>query len=83
MLTAVQVPIGACAKDSKLKTIGKLMKVQMTQSIPSVMLAYYTRILGYSKERTEVTMAMVRKEFQDRSLHLCLRWHFVHGRKPG
>ena len=83
MLTAVQVPIGAWAKDPKLKAIGKLMKVQMTQSVPSFMLAYYTRILGYSKERTEVTMAMVRKEFQDRSLHLCLRWHFVHGRKPG
>ena len=83
MLTVSKVPIGPWAKDQNLKAIGKLMRVQMTQSIPSFMLAYYTRILGYSRERTEVTMAMVRKEFLDRSLHLYLRWHFVYGQKPG
>lgn len=54
----------------------------MIESIPSFMLAYYTRVLGYSIEHTEVTMATVRKEFSDRSLHLYLRWHFVTGRKP-
>lgn len=77
-----QVPIGPWARDAKLKEIGKLMRVQMTQSIPSFMLAYYTRILGHSMEHTHVTMALVKKEFQDRSLHLYLRWHFVCGRKP-
>lgn len=81
-LTCSQVPIGPWAKDPKLKEMGRLMRVQMTKSIPSFMLAYYTRILGYSVERTQVTMALVRKEFQDRSLHLYLRWHFVCGRKP-
>jgi hypothetical protein len=39
--------------------------------------------LGYSMERTQITMALVKQEFQDRSLHLYLRWHFVSGRKPG
>ncbi|KIW49607.1 hypothetical protein PV05_11274 [Exophiala xenobiotica] len=77
-----KIPIGSWAKDPKLKEIGKLMRVQMIQSIPSFMLAYYTRILGYSMERTEVTMALVKREFSDRSLHLYLRWHFVYGRKP-
>src|ERR1700733_527829 len=82
-LTKSQMPIGPWAKDPKLKVIGGLMRVQMIQAIPSFMLAYYTRILGYSMERTQVTMALVRREFQDRSLHLYLRWHFVCGRKPG
>lgn len=58
------------------------MRVQMIQSIPSFMIAYYTRILGYTMQQTQVTMEAVKREFQDRSLHLYLRWHFVSGRKP-
>ena len=77
-----QIPIGPWAKDPKLKEIGRLMRVQMIQSVPSFMLAYYTRVLGHSMERTQATMALVKQEFQDRSLHLYLRWHFVCGRKP-
>jgi SAM-dependent methyltransferase len=79
---ALQVPIGPWAKDPKLKQLGALFRVQMTVSIPSFMLAYYTRILGHTREQTEVTMALVRKEFHDRTLHLFLRWHFVTGRRP-
>jgi SAM-dependent methyltransferase len=76
-----QVPIGPWARDPKLKELGTMFRVQMIESIPSFMLAYYTRILGYSMEQTQVTMAMVRKEFFDKSLHLYLRWHFVIGRR--
>lgn len=54
----------------------------MIQSIPSSMIAYYTRVLGYTLEQTQVTMEAVEREFQDRNLHLYLRWHFVSGRKP-
>jgi hypothetical protein len=77
-----KVPIGHWAKDRKMKEIGRLMRVQMIQSIPSFMIAYYTRILGYTMERTQVTMEAVKREFQDRSLHLYLRWYFVCGQKP-
>lgn len=77
-----KIPIGPWAKDPKLKEMGRLFRVQMIQSIPSFMLAYYTRILGYSMEHTQVTMALVKKEFSDRNLHLYLRWHFVYGQKP-
>jgi hypothetical protein len=77
------MPIGTWAKDPKLKPLGALFRIQMIHSIPSFVLAYFTRILGHSMEHTQVTMAMVRKEFQDRSLHLYLKWHFVAGRKPG
>ena len=78
----MQVPVGPWAKDPGLKKLGLYFREQMIESIPSFMLAYYTRILGYSMDQTQVTMAMVRKEFQDRTLHLYLKWHFVTGRKP-
>ena len=58
------------------------MRVQMIQAIPSFMIAYYTRILGYTMEQTQVTMEAVKREFQDQSLHLYLRWYFISGRKP-
>lgn len=80
--TVKKIPIGPWAKDPKLKQLGSLFRVQMIESIPTFMLAYYTRILGHSMEHTQVTMAAVRREFQDRSLHLYLRWYFVTGRKP-
>ncbi|KIW20703.1 hypothetical protein PV08_01280 [Exophiala spinifera] len=77
-----KIPIGPWPKDPKLKELGKLMRVQMTQSVPSFMLAYFVRILGYSREYTEVVMAQVKREFRDPTLHLYLRWHFVSGKKP-
>jgi hypothetical protein len=49
------------------------MRVQMIQSVSSFMFAYYTRILGHGIEKTHVTMALVKQEFQDRTLHLYLR----------
>ena len=59
------------------------MRVQMIQAIPSFMIAYYTRILGYTMGQTEVAIEGVKREFQDQSLHLYVRLYFVSGRKPG
>ena len=57
------------------------MRVQMVLSIPAFMLAYYTRVLRHSLEQTQVTMAQVKREFQDPDLHLYVNWYFVSGRK--
>ncbi|OAG42670.1 hypothetical protein AYO21_02953 [Fonsecaea monophora] len=78
-----KVPIGPWAKDRKLKEIGVLYRIQMLQSVPSFMLAYYKRVLHHSDEVTETAMAEVKEEFVDRRLHLYQRWYFVKGRKPG
>lgn len=64
-----------------MKQVGALFQVQMLESV-SATLAFFTRILGYSMEKTEEIMAAVRRDFKDHTLHLYLRWHFVVGRKP-
>jgi hypothetical protein len=77
------MPIGPWAKDPKLKQIGSIFRVSMIESIPSFMLACYTRVLGHTVEYTEVAMAAVRREFMDPKLHMYARWYFVAGQKPG
>lgn len=69
-------------KDRKLKEIGALYRVQILQSVPSFMLAYYKRILDHSDEDTETAMTEVKEEFEDPSLHLYQQWYFVTGRRP-
>ncbi|KIW72089.1 hypothetical protein PV04_00310 [Phialophora macrospora] len=77
-----KVPIGPWAKDPKLKEIGALYRIQMLQSVPSFMLAYYRQILDHTREHTETAMAEVQEEFVDRNLHLYQQWYFVKGRRP-
>jgi hypothetical protein len=74
--------MGSWAKDPKLKEIGSYYLVQMLQSVPSFMLAYYERVLDHDKEYTEAAMTGVKWEFADRSLHLYQKWYFVTGRRP-
>lgn len=78
----VQTPIGAWAKDGKLKELGRLYQVIMLQSMPSFLLAYYTRVLGHSEEYTNGVMDKIRAEFVDDGLHLYQNWYLVTGRRP-
>ena len=77
-----KVPIGHWPKDRKLKEIGRVQRVQMIEAIPTFTVAFYTRVLGYSMEKTQLLIEGVRREFMDLRLHLYLKWHFVCGRKP-
>jgi SAM-dependent methyltransferase len=77
-----KVPIGHWPKDKKLKEIGRVQRVQMIQAIPTFTIAFYTRVLGYSMEKTQLLIEGVKREFMDTSLHLYLKWHFVVGQKP-
>jgi hypothetical protein len=76
------MPVGPWPKDPKLKQIGSIFRVQMIESIPSFVLACYTRVLGHSMEYTEAAMAALKREYTDPQLHIYARWYFVTGRKP-
>lgn len=78
-----KLPIGSWPKDPRLKAIGRIERVQVMEAIPTFTIAYYTRVLGYTMEETEIAMMGIRKEFLDRYLHLYLNFHVIRGRRPG
>jgi hypothetical protein len=45
-------------------------------------MALYTRVLHYSSEQAKVVFENVKKEFNDKTLHLYTVYRFIYGRKP-
>lgn len=78
----MKVPVGAWAKDKKLKEIGRYMEVMMLKSVDSYTPALYTRILGHSIAETQVVMEHVKQEVVDKRIHKYVNYHFVCGQKP-
>jgi len=54
----------------------------MNESVEAHSIALYTRVLNYSLDQAKVFFEMVKKEFNDRRLHLYTIYRFVYGRKP-
>lgn len=45
-------------------------------------MAFFTRGLNYSVEQAKVTFELVKKEFNDKNLHMYTIYRFLTGRKP-
>ncbi|KAK5010313.1 hypothetical protein LTR28_010644 [Elasticomyces elasticus] len=78
-----KVPLGPWTRDAKLKELGRYERMHMNESVEAHSIALYTRVLNYSLDQAKVFFEMVKKEFNDRSLHLYTIYRFVYGRKPG
>lgn len=79
---SLQMPVGPWAKDPKQKEFGKLERAHMQMSVESHTPALYTRVLGYSQEKTRELIDNVKAEFRDRSLHLYTVYRFITGQRP-
>ncbi|KAH8692975.1 S-adenosyl-L-methionine-dependent methyltransferase [Talaromyces proteolyticus] len=79
----VKTPIGTWPKDPKLRELGAFLQVQMNEALEAVTLGYFTRVLGWSDLETQVMLAHVKKEFNDRSKLLYTFCRYVVGHKPG
>ncbi|KIV96833.1 hypothetical protein PV10_00650 [Exophiala mesophila] len=77
-----KVPIGRWPKDRKLRETGMYLQAQMLDSVEPVSMAYFTRVLGWTREETLVFIAKVRKEFQNDRSCLYVYCHFLRGQKP-
>lgn len=76
------MPLGPWVRDPKLKELGYYERLHMNDSVEAHSMALYTRVLGYSAEEAQVTFAMIRKEFNDKNLHLYTVYRFFTGRRP-
>ncbi|PGH26379.1 hypothetical protein AJ80_01877 [Polytolypa hystricis UAMH7299] len=78
----VKVPVGTWTKDTKLKEVGRYERLHMNESVEAHSMALYTRFLGYSKEEATTFFDTIKKEFNNRRLHLYTVYRFIVGRKP-
>ena len=62
-------PISPWPKAEKEKTLGQWERVNFLDGLPAFTLAIFTRILNWSMEETEVMMAGVRNDIQNKSIH--------------
>ncbi|GME44272.1 related to methyltransferase [Neofusicoccum parvum] len=77
-----KVPIGPWTKDQKLKELGRFERVHMNEAIEAHSAALYTRVLNYTTEQEKALFELIKKEFNDKSLHLYTVYRFIYGRKP-
>ena len=63
-----KVPLGSWAKDPALKNVGMLNLVQLLDGLEAFSLKVLP-VVGYSREETEVLLAMVRQEVKARVFH--------------
>lgn len=78
----VKVPIGPWARDPKLKDLGRFERVHMNEAVEAHSMAFYTRGLNYSVDQARIAFELVKKEFNDKSLHMYTVYRFLTGRKP-
>ncbi|KAH8712012.1 methyltransferase [Phaeosphaeriaceae sp. PMI808] len=78
----VKVPIGPWPKDPHMKEIGRYEREQMVMGIEPYTLGFIGKVLGWSEAECRVLIAKVVEEARNKSLHLYIRFYFIHGRKP-
>jgi SAM-dependent methyltransferase len=77
-----KVPSGRWPQDPKLKEVGMYQLEQIVACVEPFTLAFFTRVLQWSPEETEVLMAKVKSEMRNKQNHLHAKFHFVYGRRP-
>ena len=78
----LKVPIGAWPKDPDLKQIGRYELLQMFDAADSFTLGFFTRVLGFSVEKTQTIIEGVKQDLKNPRHHIYSHFHFVYGRKP-
>lgn len=77
-----KVPSSTWPTDPLEKEIGKYNLCSLLLAVESYSLALFTRVLGWSNERTQVFLAGVRHDLKNPNVHTYCNLHVVYGRKP-
>jgi hypothetical protein len=78
----MKVPSSGWPRDPRLKEIGRYNLCSLLMAVEAYALALFTRVLGWSNERTQVFLAGVRKDLKNSKVHSYCNLHIVYGRKP-
>jgi ubiquinone/menaquinone biosynthesis C-methylase UbiE len=77
-----KLPLGMWPRDPHLKELGRMWEDNCLAGLQGFSLAYFSRMLGWSKTEIEVYLVNVRKSISDRNAHVYHRVYVVWGRKP-
>ncbi|RDW95065.1 hypothetical protein BP5796_00828 [Coleophoma crateriformis] len=75
-------PLNRWPKDKKAKELGMWTYENMYGGILGFSLAIFTRVLGWTREDTELFIAEVQKEVRDHKIHSYAPIYVVYGKKP-
>jgi hypothetical protein len=65
-----KVPIGPWAKDKKMKQIGALHQINLTELLEAALLGLLVRVEGWTPEEVQVFMGQVRTDLKKKTVHL-------------
>ncbi|KAL2854527.1 S-adenosyl-L-methionine-dependent methyltransferase [Aspergillus pseudodeflectus] len=75
-------PVGSWAKSPRLKEIGRVGRVSLTEAIEPYSLALFTRVLGWSFERAQDYVDKCRQEAMNSSCHIYVLFYYVYAQRP-
>jgi hypothetical protein len=64
------LPVGDWPQDRRMKEVGRYQRFQMMQGLGGIATALLTRIGGWSKPQVEVFLAGIRREANNRNVHI-------------
>ncbi|RJE17443.1 Methyltransferase, partial [Aspergillus sclerotialis] len=76
-----KIPYNPWPKDPKMKELGRYHLPNMVESLESYTMALFTRVLGWTPEEIHAFLPKVRKEMEDRSIHLYAKFVYIYGQK--
>lgn len=75
-------PTNSWPKNKLMKELGVRTRISCTDGMEGLSLALLMRGLRWSKEEVDVFVALVKKDFNDRSIHAYIPMPVFFGRKP-
>lgn len=78
----MKIPMNPWPKDRHLKKLGRMQEDNIVSGLGGLSMAYFSRVLGWSKNEIEVYLVDVRKSISDRNVHAYHKVFVVWGRKP-
>ncbi|KAF7555285.1 hypothetical protein G7Z17_g2330 [Cylindrodendrum hubeiense] len=76
-------PLNEWPKDAHYKEIGAWSFENLNTGLEGLLLALFTRFLGWTREEVFIFCSATRKQLQDRRIHAYIPLYVVYGRKPG
>ncbi|KAG5657659.1 hypothetical protein KAF25_007692 [Fusarium avenaceum] len=75
-------PINEWPKDKHHKELGRWSYANMNDGLEGLLLALFTRFLGWSADEVRVLCSAMRKQLRDKNVHAYIPIYVVYGKKP-
>ncbi|KAK7738785.1 hypothetical protein SLS63_002122 [Diaporthe eres] len=75
-------PINEWPREPKWKEVGRRTGINFREGMSGIMMALFTRFMGWTKQQVEEFSAQVDKEWQDTRVHAYFCIWVTYGRKP-